>query len=124
VSIRSGSAKPLVLRALSAEYRSSSSSLTSTNDSLLTSPQPHTRRVTGSIPVGTTQSLRSSAGCQSATGDPAHHSAVELSAVYPQSRSPSEPVERIRHTIEVGVVEVGIGVCGHHDRRVAHGHLR
>jgi hypothetical protein len=47
-----------------------------------------------------------------------------LSAVYPQSRSAAESVERIRHTIEVGVVEVCVGVCGHHDRRVAHRHLQ
>ena len=34
------------------------------------------------------------------------HSGTWLSAVYPPSRSSSEPVERIRHTIQVGIVEI------------------
>jgi hypothetical protein len=46
------------------------------------------------------------------------------SAVYPLSWSSSEPVERIRHTIQVGIVEIRIRVCGDHDRRVAHRHLQ
>jgi hypothetical protein len=58
------------------------------------------------------------------TRGPLGQKSPRLSAVYPQSRSASQPVERIRHTIEVGVVEVGIGVCGHHDRRVAHRYLQ
>jgi hypothetical protein len=47
-----------------------------------------------------------------------------LSAVYPPSRSFSEPVERIRHTIQVGIVEIRIGVRGDYDRRMAHRHLQ
>jgi hypothetical protein len=43
---------------------------------------------------------------------------------YPPSRSSAEPVERIRHTIQVGIVEIRIGVRGDHDRRVAHRHLQ
>jgi hypothetical protein len=52
------------------------------------------------------------------------HDGPGLSAVYPPSRSSSEPVERIRHTIQVGIVEIRIGVRGDHDRRVAHRHLQ
>ena len=52
------------------------------------------------------------------------HSGTRLSAVYPPSRSSSEPVERIRYTIQVGIVEIRIGVRGDRDRRVAHRHLQ
>ena len=49
---------------------------------------------------------------------------LRISAVYPLSLSASEPVEHIRHAIEVGIIEVGVGACGHRDRRVAHSHLQ
>ncbi len=52
------------------------------------------------------------------------HNGRGISAVYPPSRSSPEPVERIRHTIQVGIVEIRIGVRGDHDRRVAHRHLQ
>ena len=52
--IRSASAAPLVSRVLNPQDWSSSSSLTSMNVWLLTSPQLHTRKVAGSIPAGTT----------------------------------------------------------------------
>ena len=52
------------------------------------------------------------------------HSGTRLSAVYPPSRSSSEPVERIGHTIQVGILEIRIGVRGDHNRRVAHRHLQ
>jgi hypothetical protein len=80
----------------------------------------HTRKVAGSIPAGTTGRITSSQGYLPL-------GTRERSAAtpgYPQSRSAAESVERIRHTIEVGVVEVCVGVCGHHDRRVAHRHLQ
>ena len=53
--IRSASAAPLVSRVLNPQDESSSSSLTSMNVWLLTSPQLHTRKVAGSIPAGTTE---------------------------------------------------------------------
>ena len=64
-----------------------------------------TRKVAGSIPAGTT---RISAGHRiSGIRLPIPcHSGTRLSAVYPPSRSSSEPVERIRHTIQVGIVEI------------------
>jgi hypothetical protein len=52
------------------------------------------------------------------------HRSPGASAVYPQSRPVSEPIERIRHTIEVGVIEVRVGMRGDHDQRVAHRHLQ
>ena len=57
VFIRSLSATPVVACALNPQNESSSSSLTSPNVSVLTSPQLHTRKVAGSIPAGTTQNL-------------------------------------------------------------------
>ena len=57
VFIRSASATPVVACALNPQNESSSSSLTSPNVSVLTSPQLHTRKVAGSIPAGTTQNL-------------------------------------------------------------------
>ena len=50
VFIRCISDTPFGLRALDPQDWSNSSSLTSTNDSILTSPQPEKRRVGGSIP--------------------------------------------------------------------------
>jgi hypothetical protein len=57
VFIRPSSATPLVVPALNSQDGSSSSSLTSTNVSLLTSPQPEKRKVAGSIPALATQRL-------------------------------------------------------------------
>jgi len=53
-----------------------------------------------------------------------HRQRPGLSAVYPPPRLAAEPVERIRHTIQVGVVEIGVSVRGDHDRGVAHRHLQ
>jgi hypothetical protein len=52
--IRSASATPFILRALNPQDGSNSSSLTSTNVSVVISPQLHTRKVAGSIPAATT----------------------------------------------------------------------
>src|SRR5215475_6051927 len=81
---------------------------------------PHTRKVTGSIPVGTTQI---SAGHRIFSYPISDFSSTTARA-YPPSRSSSKPVERIRHTIQVGIVEIRIRVRGNHDRRVAHRHLQ
>ena len=48
VFVRSASAMPLVVRGLNPQDGSNSSSLTSTNVSVLTSPQLHTRKVLSS----------------------------------------------------------------------------
>jgi hypothetical protein len=61
----------------------------------------HTRKVAGSIPAGTTDNLRRSQAFQYSDFRSVARSAPGLSAVYPQSRSAAEPVECIRHTIEV-----------------------
>jgi hypothetical protein len=66
--IRSASAKPLVLLALDPQDGSNSSSLTSINDSLLTSPQLHTRKVAGSIPAWTTHITAAHSGLASRMG--------------------------------------------------------
>jgi hypothetical protein len=84
----------------------------------------HTRKVAGSIPAGTTRSITRSRACDCRNGLQLGQKSPRLSAVYPPSRSASQSIERIRHPIEVGVVEVGVGVCGHHDRCVAHRHLQ
>ena len=60
VFIRSTSATAFILGALNAQDGSNSSSLTSRNVSILISPQPHTRKVAGSKPAGTTTQIRSS----------------------------------------------------------------
>jgi len=62
--IRSASATPFGLRALNPQHCSSSSSLTSTNVSLLTSRQPEKRKVAGSIPALATRRINGSHPCR------------------------------------------------------------
>jgi hypothetical protein len=84
----------------------------------------HTRKVAGSIPAGTTRRITRSQGYLplGTRGRSAHSPRVirRLSSVTVSRRA------RRAHPShdEVGVVEVCVGVCGHHDRRVAHRHLQ
>jgi hypothetical protein len=85
----------------------------------------HTRKVAGSIPAGTT-------GHQCRSGpfrcpdfrSIAHNLAADKRRIVPGARLAAEPVERIRHTIQVGVLEIGVSVRRDHDRGVAHRHLQ
>jgi hypothetical protein len=67
---RSASATPFGLRALNPQNCSSSSSLTSTNVSLLTSPQPEKRKVAGWIPLSLMRSRQLFGFCYSADFNP------------------------------------------------------
>jgi hypothetical protein len=86
--IRSVSATPFISRALKPQDGSSSSSLTSTNVSVLISPQPHTRKVTGSIPVGTTKSITRSRACDCRNAGAAR---PDISAVIRHHHQPPSP---------------------------------
>ena len=83
----------------------------------------HTRKVAGSIPAGTTGRITRSHGYLRLVARDRSAANPRLSAVYPQSRSAAEPVEGIGHAIEVGVVEVPIGVRGDHDLVRSYGFL-
>jgi hypothetical protein len=116
---------PFVLRGANPQTGSSSSSWSSNYGPLPTSLQLHTRKVAGSIPAGTT-------GHQCRSGpfrcpdfrSIAHNLAADKRRIVPGARLAAEPVERIRHTIQVGVVEIGVSVRRDHDRGVAHRHLQ